>query len=61
MPPLQAHLTALDAKPKGQGKISWNFEKFLINRQGEVAARFAPRTKPNDPEVLKVLETELAK
>jgi glutathione peroxidase len=54
-------LTALDTKPVGPGKISWNFEKFIIGRDGEVVARFAPRTKPNDPEVLNVIEAELAK
>jgi glutathione peroxidase len=58
--PLYKHLTALDTKPTGAGKISWNFEKFVINRHGEVVARFAPRTKPDDPEVVKVIETELA-
>jgi glutathione peroxidase len=59
--PLYKHLTALDAKPKGPGKISWNFEKFIVGRNGKVVARFAPRTKPDDPEVLKTIEAALAK
>ena len=54
-------LTALDTKPVGPGKISWNFEKFVVGRDGEVVARFSPRTKPDDPAVLKVIEAELAK
>ena len=54
-------LTALDTKPAGPGPISWNFEKFIVGRNGEVVARFAPRTTPDDPEVLKVIEAELAK
>ena len=54
-------LTALDTKPVGSGKISWNFEKFIIGRDGEVVARFSPRTKPDDTAVLKVIEEELAK
>ena len=54
-------LTALDTEPVGPGKISWNFEKFIIGRNGEVVARFSPRTKPDDPAVLKVIEAELAK
>ncbi len=57
---LYKHLTSLDTKPQGAGKIQWNFEKFLIGRNGEVVARFAPRTKPDDPKVLKVIEKELA-
>lgn len=58
---LYKHLKSLDTKPKGPGEVSWNFEKFVINRQGEVVARFEPRTKPDAPEVLKVIEAELAK
>jgi glutathione peroxidase len=58
---LYKHLTALDTKPVGPGKISWNFEKFVVGRSGEVVARFAPKTKPDDPEVLKVIDAELAK
>ena len=54
-------LTALDTEPVGPGKISWNFEKFVVGRNGEVIARFSPRTKPDDPELVKVIETELAK
>lgn len=54
-------LTALDTEPVGPGKISWNFEKFILGRNGEFVARFSPRTKPEDPAVLKVIETELAK
>lgn len=57
--PLYKYLTSLETKPAEKGKISWNFEKFLINRKGEVVARFAPRTKPDDPEVIKAIETEL--
>ncbi len=59
--PLYKYLTGLDVKPAGTGKISWNFEKFILGRDGQVVARFAPRTKPDDPEVLKVIEAELAK
>lgn len=59
--PLYKHLTSVDAKPKGKGDISWNFEKFVIGKNGEVVARFAPRTAPDDPEVIKVIEAELTK
>jgi glutathione peroxidase len=59
--PLYKHLTSLDTKPKGAGKISWNFEKFVLGRRGNVVARFAPATKPDAPEVVEVIEAELAK
>jgi glutathione peroxidase len=59
--PLYKYLTRLDLKPKGKGKVSWNFEKFIIGRNGEVVARFDPRTKPDADQVMKVIDTELAK
>ena len=58
---LYKYLTALDAKPTGAGKISWNFEKFLVGRNGEVVARFGPKTTPDAPEVVTAIEAELAK
>ncbi len=57
---LYQHLTSLETKPKGPGKIGWNFEKFVIDRQGQVVGRFEPRTKPDAPEVIKLLEGALA-
>jgi glutathione peroxidase len=46
----------LSGKPND---ITWNFEKFLINRKGEVKARFAPDMEPEDPVIVKAIETEL--
>ena len=40
------HLTGLDLQPKGAGDVSWNFEKFLLDRKGNVIGRFSPRTDP---------------
>ena len=59
--PLYKELTTAETKPVGPGKISWNFEKFILDRDGKIAARFAPRTKPSDADVIKTIETELAK
>jgi glutathione peroxidase len=53
-------LTKVDTKPKGAGKIDWNFEKFLIDREGQVVARFHPRTQPDAPEVVELIEEKLA-
>jgi glutathione peroxidase len=41
------------------GDIQWNFEKFLVRPDGTVAARFRPRTAPDDPEVLAAVEANL--
>ncbi len=58
---LYKYLKALEAKPKGPGEITWNFEKFVIGRNGEVVARFQPRTVPDAAEVIAVIESELGK
>jgi len=53
-------LTSLDTKPKGAGQVSWNFEKFVIDRNGFVVARFGSRTKPDASEIVRLIESELA-
>jgi glutathione peroxidase len=58
--PIYKYLTGKDAQPAGKGDISWNFEKFLIDREGNLIHRFAPRTKPSDAELVKAIESELA-
>lgn len=42
------------------GDITWNFEKFLLGKDGRVLARFAPRTPPDDPAVVQAIEKALA-
>lgn len=40
--------------------IGWNFEKFLIGRDGKILSRFAPRTTPDDAVVIGAIERALA-
>lgn len=42
-------------------ELLWNFEKFLVSRNGEVVRRFSPDTVPDDPAVIAAIESELAK
>ena len=56
---LYKYLNSLDIKPKGQGDIQWNFEKFVLDRKGNPIARFSPRTKPDADEFIQVIETAL--
>ncbi|MFJ9374377.1 glutathione peroxidase [Streptomyces sp. NPDC101455] len=42
------------------GDIRWNFEKFLIGRDGTVLARFSPQTEPESAEVVAAVETAVA-
>jgi glutathione peroxidase len=57
--PLYAWLTQQDAKPEGAGDIKWNFGKFVIDKHGAVAARFAPQTEPQARDVLDAIEAAL--
>ncbi|MEV6338327.1 glutathione peroxidase [Nocardia vinacea] len=41
------------------GDIQWNFEKFLIDREGAVVGRFRPRTTPDDAAVVSAVESIL--
>jgi glutathione peroxidase len=59
--PLYKKLTAKETDPEFAGKITWNFEKFLFDRDGNVVARFAPKTQPDSKEVVAAIEKELAK
>lgn len=43
----------------GGTDITWNFEKFLVGRDGEVLARFSPRVVPDAPEVIAAIEAAL--
>ena len=42
------------------GEIPWNFEKFLVGKDGRVLARFSPRTAPDDPALIQAVEKALA-
>lgn len=59
--PIYKYLTSKSVKPVGDGKISWNFEKFLIDREGNLVHRFAPRTAPDDDEFVAAVKEQLAK
>lgn len=55
--PLYAHLKSARPGILGTKKIKWNFTKFLVNKEGEVVARFATATKPEaiESEIQKLL------
>jgi glutathione peroxidase len=59
--PVYKALTSKESDPKFAGDIKWNFEKFLIGRDGGIVARFPTGTKPDAPQVIKAIEAELAK
>ncbi len=59
--PFYKHLTSVPAKPKGAGDVGWNFEKFLISKEGKVVGRYSSRTSPSSPLVKAQIEAELKK
>jgi glutathione peroxidase len=59
--PLYAWLTSQATKPDGAGDIAWNFAKFVIGKDGQVAARFDPRVEATAPEVRAAIDAALAK
>lgn len=59
--PIYQALTATETAPKKAGVIGWNFEKFLIGRNGQVVARYGTSTEPDAPEVVAKIKEELAR
>ncbi|MGH3187412.1 MAG: glutathione peroxidase [Streptosporangiaceae bacterium] len=57
--PIYAELTAAPDAAGETGDVQWNFEKFVVRPDGTVAARFRPRTTPDDPQVIEVIEQNL--
>ncbi|MBL0057972.1 MAG: glutathione peroxidase [Elusimicrobia bacterium] len=57
--PLYQWLTSPETNPEFSGGISWNFNKFLINRQGHVVARFGSREDPLSDNLQKAVEAAL--
>lgn len=57
--PLYAYLKGLDTKPDGAGEVSWNFAKFLIDREGNVLSRFSPTEDPTGATLTLALERAL--
>ncbi|HNX35303.1 MAG TPA: heme-binding protein [Kiritimatiellia bacterium] len=57
--PLYAWLTDSNLHPEFGGAISWNFNKFLIDRKGKLIARFGSRTTPDAPKLIEAIEKAL--
>ncbi|MDQ0787595.1 MULTISPECIES: glutathione peroxidase [unclassified Streptomyces] len=57
--PLYARLTEVADAEGHTGDIRWNFEKFLVGKDGAVVARFAPQTEPESAEVVSAVEGAL--
>jgi glutathione peroxidase len=58
--PLYTQLTATGDAEGHSGDIRWNFEKFLIGRNGAIVARFGPLVEPGNDELIDAIEKALA-
>ena len=58
--PLYEFLTSKATNPVFSGEITWNFNKFLIDRKGAVVARFGSRDAPENSEVISSIEKALS-
>jgi glutathione peroxidase len=58
---LYKYLTSQDANPQTAGPIQWNFEKFLIARDGTVVARFGSGVAPQSKSLVEAVERELTR
>ncbi len=59
--PLYKFLTSKETNPDYAGDISWNFNKFLVDRKGKVVARFTSKDSPTGEAVTQAIEKELAR
>ena len=57
--PLFQQLTAAPDMDGKAGDVSWNFEKWVVNGQGDVVSRFRPMTTPDAPEIRAAIESVL--
>jgi glutathione peroxidase len=57
--PHQAPLYEKLTRTEPAGDVSWNFEKFLVAKNGDVIARFTPKTQPEDPKLVGAIEQAL--
>jgi glutathione peroxidase len=60
-PTFRERLQSAGLTPTPEPGILWNFEKFVVSREGRVVARFSPDTAPDDPRILEAIEAELRK
>jgi glutathione peroxidase len=57
---MRARLEGYGIATGGPGEVLWNFEKFVIGRNGEVVARFSPDVAADDPRLIETLDRALA-
>lgn len=57
--PLYAILSDFPDDAGKAGNVTWNFEKFLVDKDGQVVRRFRPKVVPEDPQIVEAIESLL--
>lgn len=58
--PLYKHLTEKETNPDSPGEVKWNFEKFLIGKDGKIVGRYLSKVTPESEELTGAIEKQLA-
>ena len=58
---LRQHLVEFGVEPTAPPEVLWNFEKFLVSRDGKVIARFSPDIQPDNPVLRSAIEAEIGR
>ncbi|MDQ4120646.1 MAG: glutathione peroxidase [Acidobacteriota bacterium] len=58
--PLYKYLTSKETNPEFAGDITWNFNKFLVDKNGKIIARFTSKDTPQSEAVTQAIEKALA-
>ena len=58
--PLYDYLTSSATNPESPGEVEWNFEKFLIGRDGEIIGRFRSAVEPESRQITRAIDSALA-
>lgn len=59
--PMRERLASKGRAPNPPPQVLWNFEKFLVDRQGQVVGRFAPDISPDDPRLVAAIDAAIAR
>jgi glutathione peroxidase len=57
--PLYQYLTGKETNPEGHGEIAWNFQKYLVGKNGEIIKTYHPKTEPLDAELIADIEANV--
>lgn len=57
--PLYQYLTSKESNPQFGGDVTWNFNKFLVSKSGQIIGRFGSKVEPESPELTGAIEQAL--